>query len=58
MPRYDFKGSKCSAVVEIKASFNEELDAPSCCQQPMSRDYTNDVAGFIPSAGMYSRDNR
>lgn len=58
MPRYDYKCNKCSAVTEIKASYSEELVAPTCCQQPMVRDFTNDRGGFIPSAGMYSYENK
>ena len=58
MPRYDFKCPECLRMQEVKASFNDDLIAPMCCQSPMKRDYSNDNAGFIPTAGMYSRDSR
>jgi predicted nucleic acid-binding Zn ribbon protein len=58
MPRYDFKCPECLRKEEVKASFTEELIAPMCCDLSMKRDYANDIAGFIPTAGMYAADNR
>lgn len=57
MPKYDFKCSKCGAVTEISASFNDDLIAPSCCEQPMNRDYSSPGVVFNAS-GFYSTDNR
>jgi putative FmdB family regulatory protein len=57
MPRYDFKCGKCGAVTEISASFSEELVAPTCCQQPMTRDYSSPTVVFN-APGFYVTDNK
>lgn len=60
MPRYDFKCEICHGQSEVMRRFDDPdwNVAPMCCSIPMKRDYTNDNAGFIPTAGMYSRDSR
>lgn len=60
MPKYDFRCDMCNGMVEVNRSFSDpNWDMPpTCCQMPMRRDYTADNAGFIPTNGMYSKDNR
>lgn len=58
MPTYTFKCDFCNARMESNLKMNEPQPTFYCCQIPMSRDYTADNAGFIPTDGMYAKDSR
>ena len=60
MPKYDFRCDMCNGQSEVIRRFDDpDWDiAPMCCSMPMRRNYTSDNTGFIPTTGMYSKDNR
>ncbi len=59
MPTYTFKCDFCNARVETTKPVSEyDLINFNCCHVPMTRDYSADNAGFIPTDGMYAKDSR
>lgn len=45
MPRYDYKCGKCGGVQEVYQEFGHN-DAPTCCQESMTKIYSATPAHF------------
>ena len=57
MAIYEFKCEKCGIQYETEFSIHNEVSAPNCCGQQMSRVWSVPSVKFNAS-GFYSTDNR
>jgi putative FmdB family regulatory protein len=55
MPKYDYKCDNCSITVEFERKIEEEIQ-PSCCNKPMTRQWSP-VGVQFKGSGFYSTDN-